>query len=164
MIVLLMGVAGAGKTTIGRRLAARLGAEFVDADDLHPPGNVRKMAMGQALTDVDRAPWLARVRREVERREAEAVPTVIACSALKASHRRAILEGARSVRIVHLRVEPAELERRLRSRTGHFFGPRLLDSQLEALEPPSDGLTVDGLDDPEATLAAVLAALREADG
>jgi gluconokinase len=158
-IVLLMGVAGAGKTTIGKSLAAHTGAELIDADELHPPGNVAKMAAGRALTDADRTPWLARVREEIGVRRRAGAATIVACSALKASYRRTLLAGLPAVRVVHLRATPAELERRLRRRRGHFFDPALLADQLATLEEPADASTIDTEGGIEATLAAVLAAL-----
>jgi len=144
LIVLVMGVSGAGKSTVGRRLAERLGASFEDADDLHPETSRRKMAAGVPLSDADRAPWLARVHEIILDRERLAAPTVIACSALKEAYRRLLLAGTTRTRIVYLRVTTGVLERRLRQRRDHFFDPRLLASQLATLAEPRNAITVDG--------------------
>jgi gluconokinase len=132
-----MGVAGSGKTTVGRVLAAELGWRFVDADDLHPAGNINKMREGTALTDADRAPWLAAIHamiaRAIDRRE----HTVLACSALKGEYRDRMRGGLRSVRFVYLKTPAAVLQHRLSERSSHFAGPSLLESQLSTLEEPS---------------------------
>ena len=132
-----MGAAGAGKTTIGAALAAELGWPFVDGDDRHPRGNVEKMHAGLPLTDADRAPWLASLRATMactlERRE----HLVLACSALKRTYRESLRGDLRGVRFVYLKASEAALLRRLSTRTGHFAGPNLLQSQLAALEEPS---------------------------
>jgi gluconokinase len=131
-----MGVSGAGKSTIGSRLAARQGISFIDGDDLHPPENVRKMARGAPLTDEDRRPWLQAIRKAIENHSASGGSVVVACSALKESYRRALLDRLAEVRIVYLRGGREVLRHRLASRRGHFFNPGLLDSQLETLEAP----------------------------
>ncbi len=143
MVVVVMGVSGAGKTAVGERLAGRLGWPFVDADDLHPPGNVRKMKAGVPLTDRDRLPWLREVRDVIADYAVPGRPAVIACSALKGAYRQLLLTGQRDTRLVHLRASREVLERRLRDRRGHFFEPALLDSQLAILEEPTDALVVD---------------------
>lgn len=158
-IVILMGVAGAGKTTVGRELARALGRRFYDADALHPVANVRKMARGVALTDRDRAPWLQRVHELIVELEGRREAAVIACSALKESYRRTLLAGTERTAIAYLRVAPSELERRLRERRGHFFDPELLASQLAALEEPADVLTVDGGVAVERVVAQLVTAL-----
>ena len=161
MILVLMGVSGSGKTTVGSRLAQQLGASFHDADDLHPAANRRKMAAGVALSDGDRGPWLAAVHELVLELERHRRPGVIACSALKRSYRCALLAGTSKTRIVYLRVEPERLARRLRERRGHFFDPDLLPSQLETLEEPSgDTLTIDGNRDVDDVVQAIVAALE----
>ncbi|MEM9664438.1 MAG: gluconokinase [Bacteroidota bacterium] len=137
---ILMGVAGSGKTTIGRALAARLGQRFVDADDYHPPANVAKMEAGQPLTDADRWPWLHRLRDVLQ---AEPAGAVLACSALKGAYREVLRDGP-EVRFVFLAVPQAEIERRLRTRSGHFMPASLAASQFATLEPPADALTLDG--------------------
>lgn len=141
---LLMGVCGCGKTAVGEVLAARLGAEFVDADALHPPENVAKMSAKVPLTDADRQPWLERVRREVVDATPPGRVTVLGCSALKRSYRRVLMDGAPGVRLIHLHGSRELIAERLAARKGHFMPPELLVSQLATLEPPSpeEGVTV----------------------
>ena len=146
MVIVVMGPAGAGKSTVGQALASRLGCPFVDADDHHPPANVARMARGEALTEADRRPWLARlhalVARAVDRRE----PLVLACSSLTTSHRDQLAGGLRQVRFVYLKTPREVLAARLAARRAHFAGPPLLVSQLATLEEPGndEALTVDG--------------------
>jgi gluconokinase len=142
-VVLLMGVAGAGKTTIGHRLAAALGWAFHDADTFHPPENIRKMAAGQPLDDTDRHPWLLAIRQRIDQHLAEPTPAIFTCSALKASYRDILLEGTTGVELVYLKGTEALLRERLEQRQGHFLPPELLHSQLETLEPPHGALEVD---------------------
>jgi gluconokinase len=159
MIVVLMGVAGAGKTAVGRRLAARLGWAFHDGDDLHPEANVRKMAAGRPLTAEDRRPWLAAVRALLVTLASAGTDAVVACSALTAESRRTLLSGVREARLVYLRGAPALLAERLRRRRGHFFPPELLASQLATLEEPASALVVDVDADLEVVVSRVLTAL-----
>lgn len=142
MIVVVMGVSGAGKTTVGRRLAARLGCAFSDADDFHPPANVARMRAGVALDDDDRRPWLAALARAIAGWRAADGDHVLACSALKAAHRAVLAEGG-AVVFVHLTGTPELLAARLAARTGHFMNPALLASQIATLEAPADAITVD---------------------
>ena len=157
-----MGVAGAGKTAVGERLAARLGWTFHDGDDLHPEANVRKMAAGEPLTDEDRRPWLEAIAAVLARHERDGTDAVVACSALEESYRRTLLAAAPSARIVDLRGERTLLERRLRRREGHFFPTRLLASQLATLEEPDPAAAaVVDVDAPlEVVVDRVVAALR----
>lgn len=156
-----MGVAGAGKSTLGLALADALGFRFVEGDSLHPPANVAKMAAGIALDDADRQPFLEAVARELERPQAHGV--VATCSALKRSYRDVLRARARDVLFVLPELPRAELERRLGARRGHFMPASLLESQLAILEPPADderALVVDGTEPTGNQVAAVLAALR----
>jgi gluconokinase len=159
VVIIVMGAAGAGKTTTGRALAAELGWPFIEGDDRHPAANVEKIRAGQALTDADRAPWLAAlhatIARSVDRRE----PLVMACSALKRRYREILRSDCRGVRFVFLQAGRPELAKRLASRAGHFAGISILDSQLAALEEPSndEALTVDTTSPPERILAAIRA-------
>ena len=149
MVIILIGVAGSGKTTVGRILAARLGCEFHDADDLHPPQNLEKMHRGIALTDEDRLPWLYAVRNLVQRFLAENRCAVVACSALKQSYRDLLIVDPAKVKLVYLKGSQALITERLAHRAGHFFDPRLLQSQLDTLEEPADAIVVDISDTPE---------------
>jgi len=158
--IVVMGVSGAGKSLIGRDLALRLGARFVDADSLHSPAAVRKMAGGTPLTDADRAPWLARVGAALAQ---PPHPVIVACSALKRRYRDAIRAGAGGpVLFLHLAGPEEVIAGRMAARTDHFMPPALLASQFAALEPPGadeDHLDLDLREPPERILAAALAAL-----
>jgi gluconokinase len=142
----MMGVSGAGKTTIGQLLASALGWNFVDADDYHPADNVEKIRNGTPLTDADRAPWLETLRTLIANWIAAGKNTVLACSALKQSYRQALQVGPEvevEIKIVYLKSTPEILRQRLRARRGHFMTERMLASQLAALEAPEDAVTVD---------------------
>lgn len=154
-VIVIMGVAGSGKTTVGRLLAESLGWPFADADDFHPPANVAKMSAGRPLTDEDRAPWLAAIRAWIEARLARGENGVVTCSALKAAYRRVLLAGDARIRLVHLQGTREQLRARIAARQDHFMKPAMLDSQLAALEPPADALTLN-LAPPPAALAAAI--------
>jgi carbohydrate kinase (thermoresistant glucokinase family) len=143
MVIVVMGVTGSGKTTVGTALASALEWPYFDADDFHPPSNVAKMASGVPLTDADRAPWLAALRARIEEIQTGGSHAVFSCSALKASYRETLAAGDPDVRFVHLHGSEALLAERLRHRIGHFMNPELLDSQLATLEPPAGAITVD---------------------
>lgn len=136
MIVIMAGVSGSGKSTIGAVMAAQLGWAFEDGDALHPPGNIAKMVAGVPLTDADRWPWLAALGSWMDQQIAAGRPAVVACSALKRSYRDRLTHGRPDVRVVILEVDEAALMARLAARHGHFFPPRLLASQLAELELP----------------------------
>ncbi len=144
--LIMMGVSGSGKTTVGEALAKRLGAPFRDADEFHPQSNKAKMSAGIPLTDEDRWPWLDAIAAAI--REAPPERTiVVSCSALKKVYRARIIKGAvRPVTFVYLEGSKAVLSERLAGRKGHFFPPELLDSQLATLEPP-------GADEPAVTIS-----------
>lgn len=143
MIIVVMGVAGSGKTHVGRALATALGWPFHDADDLHPATNVEKMRSGTPLTMADREPWLAALRALLLRIEAESVDAVLACSALSETFRQHLAEGLDDLRYVYLSAPRELIAERLTARRGHFLGPELLGSQFEALEEPGDALHLD---------------------
>jgi gluconokinase len=143
MVILLMGVAGSGKTTIGRQLAAELGWSFADADQFHPPANVAKMSAGQALDDTDRGPWLAAVRAHIDAQLAASRNAVVTCSALKESYRAALCGDPGAVRLVYLKGTREVLWSRLSQRQDHFMKPAMLDSQLATLEEPATALVID---------------------
>jgi len=160
--VVVMGVSGAGKSTIARRLADELDWDFAEGDDLHPPANVAKMAAGEPLTDADREPWLEAVAGWVEAEIGAGRHGVITCSALKRSYRDLLRRP--EVLFVYLSVPRAELEQRLKHRSGHYMPASLLSSQLETLEPPASdeaALTVAADDDPAANVELIRARLAE---
>lgn len=142
VVIVLMGVTGVGKTTIGLQVAQDLGWAFLDADDFHPAKNVEKMRGGIPLTDTDREPWLAALRAEIDGRLARGEPGVLACSALKKAYRDRLDAGA-AVSFVYLRGDAALIRERLLARKGHYMDPGLLDSQFAALEEPEGVLAVD---------------------
>ncbi len=135
--IVMMGVSGSGKTTVGEALAARLGVPFRDADEFHPKSNVEKMSAGIPLTDADRWPWLDAIGAAIRDTPPDE-GIVVSCSALKKVYRARIIRAAvRPVLFVHLDGSKALLAERLKGRKGHFFPPSLLDSQLRTLEPLS---------------------------
>jgi gluconokinase len=150
MVVIVMGVTGAGKTTVGRALAAALGWEFHDGDDLHSEENKRKMHLGIALDDADRAPWLSALRELIETMLSEGRDGVVACSALKQSYRDELVVEPDAVKVVYLKGAKSVIEQRLRNRTGHFMNPDLLQNQFDTLEEPRDAIVVDAAAAPEA--------------
>jgi gluconokinase len=142
MVVVLMGVTGSGKTTIGRLLSRELGWTYYDADDFHSPANILKMRNGTPLTDDDRRPWLEMLSRLIRECLERGEQAVLACSALKESYRKFLLVDDR-VKLVYLKGDYYILQKRLSERRGHYMNPALLDSQLETLEEPASGLQVD---------------------
>lgn len=156
MVVVLMGVSGSGKTTVGKLLADELGWAFVEADDYHPPANIEKMGRGEPLTDDDRRPWLDALRDRIGEACGRGENVVLACSALKHVHRDHLEpENPACVRYVHLEGSKDLIRRRLEAREGHFLDPDLLDSQFEALEAPTDAPRVDIAPPPEVVAAEV---------
>ena len=165
-----MGVCGSGKTSVGQALANRLGWQFFDADDFHPPANVAKMATGVALTDEDREPWLDRLATEMRAVDQQRRHAVLACSALKESYRQRIArglqepgpegDGGAEFRIVYLKGDAKTIEPRLALRSGHFMPSSLLASQFAALEEPDDAMVIDIRQTTEAQAAQIAAALH----
>jgi gluconokinase len=135
--VIVMGVSGSGKSTIGEALAKRLSWRYEDGDKFHPAGNVAKMAAGQPLTDEDRWPWLRAIADQIDRLSAAGVRSVIACSALRRVYRDILVHGRQDVRLVYLNGTQALIADRLSRRKGHFMPQGLLTSQFNTLEPPT---------------------------
>jgi len=142
MIVIVMGVVGSGKTTVGQLLAQQMGWEFADADDFHPAVNIEKIRNGVPLGDEDRQPWLDRLRESIMGWIARGRNVVLACSALKRAYRKT-LDAGPDVKFVYLKGSAARIAERLRSRHGHFADEQILASQLTDLEEPEGALTVD---------------------
>ncbi|MCJ2139473.1 gluconokinase [Methylobacterium sp. E-066] len=163
-VLVVMGVSGSGKSTIGALIAERLGWIFVDGDSFHTPEHVAKMHAGHALDDEDRAPWLARIAVWIRHRLEAGESGVVVCSALRRAYRDVLTGGSRRVRIVYLDGDRALVAKRLAERHGHFMSPRLLDSQFATLEipgPDEHPITV-GIDaPPEAIVDSVVAQLAE---
>jgi gluconokinase len=142
MIIVLMGVTGSGKTTVGKLLADELGWKYYDADDFHSPANIEKMKRGIPLDDVDRKPWLESLRDLIRNRLERAENGVLACSALKASYRNYLLVND-EVRLIYLKGDYELIHKRLSDRSSHYMNPKLLDSQFETLEEPEGHLAID---------------------
>ena len=159
MIVVLMGVSGSGKSTVGVALASRLGWPFIDADDLHPAANVDKMRAGIPLTDEDRAPWLDRVVDASRAANAQSGNVVVACSALRQRYRDRIAQAG-DVRFVHLTGRPDVIAARLAARRHRYMPASLLASQIATLEAPGDAIDVDVDATVDAQVRAIIEALR----
>jgi gluconokinase len=148
MIVIVMGVTGSGKTTVGQMLAQQMGWEFADADSFHSEKNIEKMRQGIALDDEDRAPWLASLRTAIVNWIAQKKSVVLACSALKKRYRAELQVGA-EVKFVYLKGSRELIEERLRARHGHFAGDSILAGQFADLEEPEGAIVVDVASSPE---------------
>lgn len=160
MILVICGVSGSGKTTIGKLLSQELDLQFRDADDFHPASNIDKMARGRPLDDADRWPWLETLAGNLSRWEEEG-GVVLACSALKESYREVLgRQGTQNIQWVFLNAPQAVFADRLASRKGHFFDESLLGSQLEALEIPADGWCIDAESSPREITHTILKRLR----
>jgi gluconokinase len=154
MVIILIGVSGAGKTMVGRLLAGAVGYQFYDADDFHPPANIDKMSRGIPLDDTDRRPWLEALAALVRRCLAAQADAVLACSALKEAYRRYLLIDPH-VRLVYLKAEPDLIRERLVQRRGHFMNPTLLESQFATREEPHDAFWVDAALHPTQIVTAI---------
>ena len=141
--LIVMGVSGSGKTTIGKALALELGWDFYDADDFHSQANIAKMEGGIPLTDPDRAPWLISLHDLIESCLTRHLPGVLACSALKESHRKKLLNGNSGVQLIYLKGSYELIWSRMSARKDHYMRPEMLKSQFDALEEPTDALSVD---------------------
>jgi len=150
-----MGVAGTGKTTVGRKLAEALNGTFLDADDFHPPENVAKMRAGVPLDDTDRAPWLDALAEALQ--SPVKAPVVLACSALKEVYRERLLAAAPDLILVFLDGDPVLIRERMEERTDHFMPTTLLESQLQTLEVPENALRLDIAEPEDVLVARILA-------
>lgn len=159
MIVIVMGVSGSGKTTIGNSLANRLKWQFYEGDDFHSQESIKKMASGVPLTDDDRAPWLERLRDVMGQCRNAGTDAVIACSALRQSYRTYLAEGASDVRIVYLKGDYGAIRERIIRRHGHFMNDTLLESQFSVLEEATDAIVAYVSEEPQAIITKVVGAL-----
>ena len=159
MVFIIMGVSGSGKSTVGQRLAAKLGCRFSDADDFHSAANKAKMAAGFPLDDQDRGPWLQALREAIDRWQAVGADQVLACSALKNRYRELLGGSTADRKFFHLKGSYELIQSRLEGRAGHFFNPALLRSQFEALEEPSDAVMIDAALPVERQVGQILASV-----
>ena len=155
MVILVMGVTGAGKTTVGKLLAERLNWKFLDADDFHPQANIEKMKRGISLTDADREPWLAAIHAALVECAEKDQDAVLACSALKQSYRDKLAAGL-DMRICYLKGSFEEISRRLEHRSGHFAGEAILAGQFADLEEPTDAVVLSASATPEENVREAL--------
>jgi gluconokinase len=155
MVLIVMGVTGSGKTTVGQALATALGWEFHDGDDLHSEANKRKMHLGIPLTDADRGPWLSAIRTLIQKMMLEGRNGIVACSALKQSYRDELIVDPALVKVVYLKASSQVIAERLRNRAGHFMNPELLQSQFDTLEEPREAIVVDASVSPDAIVREI---------
>ncbi|MBE9096444.1 gluconokinase [Tychonema sp. LEGE 07203] len=155
MIVIVMGVSGSGKTTVGKLLAQSLNWDFSDADDFHPAANIEKMSLGIPLEDADRIPWLLQLQSEIDTWLLENKNVVLACSALKASYREMLCRDQQRIKIVYLKASIELLTARLKTRENHYMKADLLSSQLGTLEKPEDAIVVDASQPLEAIIPQI---------
>lgn len=160
MIIVIMGVAGSGKTEVGKALAGDLEWSFLDADDFHPRANIEKMRAGVPLSGADREAWLASLRTLLRQLTARGTNAVLACSALRERFRERLREAAGELHFAYLKGDQSLFARRLEERTGHFMKANMLDSQLAALEEPADALELDASERPEVVARHLKVALR----
>ncbi len=162
-IIVFTGVAGCGKTTLGRLAAGRLNALFFDGDDFHGAGAKEKMRRGEGLTDADRLPWLHRIRERIEGCLAEDTPAVFTCSALKRKYREILVRPGEPVLLVYLKLSPEKATERLAGREDHFAGPSIAGSQFAALEEPGaeEALCLDASQPPETLVLEMLERIRK---
>ena len=158
MVVVVMGVCGSGKSTLGKILAERLKVDFLEGDDFHSPANVAKMSRGEPLTESDRAPWLSEIRRTLDRYLKDDRGVVLTCSALTRKSRLTLGVERSAVRLIHLYAPQSVLEKRMARRKDHFMPGSLLQSQLETLETPGneEALRIDVSDSTEFAIQSVL--------
>lgn len=156
-----MGVSGSGKTTVGKKLAEFLGWKFADADDFHPQENIEKMQRGVPLDDTDRFPWLQKMQDVINRNLQENTNLVLTCSVLKENYRQMLLVNKEPVKLVYLKGSFELIEKRLKARKNHFMNERLLKSQFDTLEEPSDAIVVDISQSVEAIVQDIVKKLSE---
>ncbi len=161
IIIIIMGVSGSGKSTIGRLLAIEKSFAFYEADDFHTKEAISKMSGGAALSDDDRAPWLHAIQNQISRLKQENEPAVIACSALKKSYRQLLRNCSSNITFIHLKGSKSIIAARLKKRRNHFMPHSLLDSQLETLEEPSNALQVDINEEPPKIVNRIISFLLE---
>lgn len=162
MVIVVVGVSGSGKTTVGLGLAARLGWDFADGDEFHDEESKRRMRSGAPLTEEQRLPWLRRIVDWIDEHLAVGYPGVVTCSALRRGHRDLLGRQDAEVRLVYLDADRELIDGRLTDREGHFFPPSLIDSQFRALEPPTPDeniLRVPAVDPPEVTVEGIISGL-----
>lgn len=166
MVIVVMGVCGSGKSTLGKSVAERLKVDFLEGDDFHSPSNVAKMSKGEPLTESDRAPWLADIRRTLDQYVKEDRCVVVTCSALTRMSRLTLGVDRPEVRLIHLHAPQSLLEKRMAERKDHFMPKSLLHSQMETLEPPAaeEAFQVDVSLSAEASVEAVLNHLGDCEG
>ena len=160
-VILVMGVSGCGKSSVGQALAERLGSRFVDADDFHPPANVDKMRAGIPLNDQDRQPWLERLNALLRHSVARKQPVVLACSALRARYRELLAHHLRGLVVVHLRGDFDLIAARLAARQHRYMPASLLRSQFDTLEPPPEAIEIDVRDDVGTIVNSLIARLTD---
>jgi gluconokinase len=161
MIIIVMGVAGTGKSTLGRMLAAKLRSEFLDGDSLHPPANIQKMTSGIPLTDADRAPWLAAIHARIVESFERGRNLIVACSALKQRYRETLAEGV-LITWVYLKGSEEVIRARLLQRQHHFFKAQMLARQFADLEEPANAIVVDIAAEPRVAIDQIVTALSPA--
>ena len=156
MIVVLMGVSGCGKSTVGGMLAARLGWRFYEGDDFHPPENVEKMSRGIALSDQDRVPWLGRIKREIDSCSADGSNAVWACSALRERYRELLTADVTDISFVYLKGDREIIRKRMAARHDHYMKADMLNSQLVSLEEPSAAIVADIRNSPQEIVSDII--------
>lgn len=159
MVIVILGVSGSGKTTIGKMLAHQQHWQFRDADEFHSPANIQKMHDGIPLDDADRRPWLEAIRHAIDTAIRSDTNLILACSALKAAYRQ-VLTCSDRVKFVYLRGSFELIQQRLQARHGHFMNPELLKSQFDDLEEPTDAIAIDIAADPQASVRQIVAKLH----
>lgn len=155
MIIVIMGISGSGKTTVGALLARRLGWAYYEGDEFHSPANIEKMSRGIALGDADRMPWLASIKRTIDGCVERGGHAVIACSALRERYRRMLSAHVPEIRFVYLKGSSETIRQRMKFREGHYMKVGMLESQLGSLEEPADAIVADISQSPQAIVSLI---------